>query len=312
MQKKTRIGRNDPVPRPSSRDQAHRQPRRERRHQQAARRAARGQPPLVREERVRLLAARGVAARRVGRTWARATATESFRTFCDSPAAPAVISILMRMRSNSLSGAYYYFRPRRVGPLRGARNSKRAPRAGARSVARPATPSTASVMSTRAHAAAIDENLVNILACRRRPEAAHLGSGIFFHSGLSHTDVLIQIGTLEPVPGTRGVWYLIAYWDPAENSERLRTNSFLARFRTHRCGHAYKKTRIQVSPIFCNRDSFAVSSQLINGLYLLINGLYLFGENIFTRNLAVRCTDARRDGRSREVRCDATGGRVGF
>ena len=75
----------------------------------------------------------------------------------------------------------------------------------------------------------------------RRERAPHPGSCIG-----DYTD---------PVPGTRGVQYLIAYWSPAENSGHLRTNGFRAHFRKHRCRHASRTTQIQVSPTFCNRAS---------------------------------------------------------
>ena len=56
----------------------------------------------------------------------------------------------------------------------------------------------------------------------------------------------IQSVRWEQVAGTREFRYLIVKSSHVENSEHLQTNDFRARFRTHRCGHACQRARIQV------------------------------------------------------------------
>ena len=78
---------------------------------------------------------------------------------------------------------------------------------------------------------------------------------------------------------------MIADQSPAENSEHLRTNNFRARFRTHRCGHACKTTRIQHSPIFLQSSQSAAG--LISQFYFFDN---LIRSDIFPRIRAGVCT----------------------
>jgi hypothetical protein len=105
------------------------------------------------------------------------------------------------------------------------------------------------------------------------PPIQHPGPRIFCY----HTNSPYSRYFLEPAPSTRGVRYLIADPSPAENSEHLRTNDFRARLSTHRCSHACKTIRVQVSPTFnCNR-----ASQHLFLLIILINKLYLFWVKIY-------------------------------